>query len=323
MIVECAVYEHGRRRAGDVALEHACDAAQEPGAFVWVGLFEPSAEEFEAMRREFTLHPLAVEDALTAHERPKLERYGDMTFVVLKTARYVDETEEVLFGQVMVFVGESFVITVRHGDINALSEVRRRVEDDPEMLRRGTASALHAIVDAVVDAYEPVVAGLQTDVDQAEQDLFGGGGGAEVTMRIYRLGRQVLGFSRAVAPLVAPVEHLVRVPVHGGDEMQSYFRDVYDHLVRINGQVESMHELLSSLLQANLTQVSVRQNEDMRKISAWVAILAVPTMVAGIYGMNFDHMPELRWEFGYPAVLLLIAVVCGTLYVRFKRAGWL
>ena len=318
MIVDCAVYEDGRR-ARELPLEHACEAAQADGAFVWVGLFEPSAEEFDAMQREFDLHPLAVEDALSPHERPKLERYGDMTFMVLKTARYVDEAEEVLFGQVMVFVGESFVITVRHGAINDLAEVRRRVEADGSMLRHGTQGVLHAIVDAVVDGYEPVVAGLQDDVDQAEQELFGDGGGSQVTMRIYRLGRHVLSFSRAVGPLVAPVEHLAR----GGDEMGSYFRDVYDHLARISQQVDAMHELLSNLLQANLTQVSVRQNEDMRKISAWVAIIAVPTMIAGIYGMNFEHMPELEWELGYPAVLVVIATACGFLYTRFKKAGWL
>ncbi len=317
------MYEDGRRRPGDLALEDACGAAQDPGAFVWVGLHEPTEDEFEAMRSEFALHPLAVEDALTAHERPKLERYGDMTFVVLKTARYVDETEEVRFGQIMVFVGDAFVITVRHGEGNDLAEVRARVEEDPGLLRRGPGGALHAIVDAVVDAYEPVVIGLQNDVDQAEQELFGGTGQA-ITVRIYKLGREVLGFSRAVGPLVAPVEHLVAGhPPVVEVEMKSYFRDVYDHLLRINQQVEAMHELLSNLLQANLAQVTVRQNEDMRKISAWVAILAVPTMIAGIYGMNFEHMPELRWELGYPTVLVVIAVACSVLYTRFKRAGWL
>jgi magnesium transporter len=324
VIVECAVYEDGVRRAGEVPIEHACEAGQQDGAFVWVGLFEPTFDEFEAMRREFALHPLAVEDALGAHERPKLERYDDMTFVVLKTASYVDETEEVRFGQVMVFVGDSFVITVRHGENNDLREVRERVERDPDALRRGTTAALHAILDSVVDAYEPVVAGLQNDVDEVEQQLFGDAAGP-VTLRIYKLGRQVLGFSRAVGPLVAPAEQLARAGVLGArdDEMRSYFRDVYDHVVRINQHVESQHELLANMLQANLTQVSVRQNEDMRKISAWVAILAVPTMIAGIYGMNFEHMPELRWELGYPAVLTVIAVACSVLYVRFKRAGWL
>jgi magnesium transporter len=321
-IVECAVYENGQRREGDLPLEHACEKGQEEGAFVWVGLHEPTADEFEAMRREFSLHPLAVEDALGSHQRPKIERYGDMTFVVLKTAVYVDETEEVEFGQVMVFVGESFVITVRHGDVMDLSSVRARVEAAPEHLEHGPTAALHAIVDAVVDAYEPVVDGLQQDVDQAEEELFGGSGG--VTVRIYKLGREVLEFSRAVTPLVQPMEQLVKGEEHDVEEdMRSYFRDVLDHVLRVNQQVNAMHELLSNLLQANLTQVSVRQNEDMRKISAWVAILAVPTMIAGIYGMNFEHMPELGWQYGYPVVLLLILVICATLYRRFRRAGWL
>ena len=323
MIVECAVYEDGRRKAGNLPIEHACEAGQEPGAFVWVGLFEPTADEFEALRTEFNLHPLAVEDALSAHQRPKLERYGDMTFVVLKTARYVDERETVEFGQVMVFIGDSFVITVRHGEVGELGAVRDRVEEHPDRIGRGPAGALHAIIDAVVDAYEPVAAGLQTDVDQAEEELFGGAGG-RATVRIYALGREVLKFSRAVGPLIPAVEQLVRGTEHGiAEEMRSYFRDVLDHLIRVNGHIDSMHELLSNMLQANLTQVSVRQNEDMRKISAWVAILAVPTMIAGIYGMNFEHMPELKWELGYPAVLVVIAVACSYLYVRFKRAGWL
>ena len=323
MIVECAVYEDGRRTATHLPLENACEAGQEPGAFVWVGLYEPTPEEFDALVAEFSLHPLAVEDAVHAHERPKIERYGDMTFVVLKTARYLDDAETVIFGQVMIFVGESYVITVRHGEINDLSEVRRRVESDPDQLRRGPLGALHAIIDAVVDSYEPVVAGLQTDVDQAEQELFGGAGGV-VTVRIYKLGRHVLGFSKAVSPLIAPMEHVVR-----GDyfklegDLRSYYRDVLDHLIRINQQVDAMHQLLGNLLQANLTQVTVRQNEDMRKISAWVAILAVPTMIAGIYGMNFEHMPELEWELGYPAVLVVIAVACTVLYRRFRAAGWL
>ena len=323
MIVECAVYEDGQRRDGDLPLEHACEAGQEDGAFVWVGLHEPTADEFDSMQREFSLHPLAVEDALSAHERPKIERYGDMTLVVLKTAEYLDETEEVRFGEVMVFVGESFVITVRHGVPSELRGVRQRLEDEPEQLRRGPGGALHAIVDKIVDDYEPVVAGLLTDVDQVEQELFSASTAA-VTKRIYKLGREVLQFSRAVGPLIPPVEHLVKTDVAGsGEEMKSYFRDVLDHLVRINQQMESMHELLSNLLQANLTQVAVRQNEDMRKISAWVAIVAVPTMIAGIYGMNFEHMPELTWRLGYPAVLLVMITACSLLYWRFKKAGWL
>jgi magnesium transporter len=327
MIVDCAHYRDGaRQHEGPLEIERAAALAHEGGGheFVWLGLHEPSRDELESIGEAFGLHELALEDAAKAHQRPKLEDYDDSVFIVLKTARYVDEREEVLFGQVMVFVGESYVITVRHGDVNDLSEVRRRVEEDEAHLRRGPSGALHAIIDSVVDAYEPVAAGLQTDVDQAEEELFGGSAGPSVTVRIYKLGRQVLGFSRVVGPLIPAVDQLVRGGVHDVEgDMKSYFRDVLDHLIRVNQHVDSMHELLSNMLQANLTQVSVRQNEDMRKISAWVAILAVPTMIAGIYGMNFEHMPELGWELGYPAVMVVIAVACTTLYVRFKRSGWL
>ena len=322
MIVDCAVYEEGRRRAVDLSLKDACEAASQPGAFVWIGLFEPTPQEFESIRSEFSLHPLAVEDALSAHERPKLEHYGDSKFLVLKTATYDDEQETVHIGEIMCFVGEGFLITVRHGKAPELSDVRARMEDEAERLKFGTMAALHAILDKVVDDYEPVVAGLQTDVDQVEQQLFGEGG--EATSRIYKLGREVLLFSRAVQPLLAPVGALTEGRAGAMDDaLRDYFRDVMDHLVRVNQQVDAYHELLGNLLQANLTQVTVRQNNDMRKITAWVAIIAVPTMIAGIYGMNFDHMPELKWRLGYPMVLTVIVVACTTLYVRFRKAGWL
>ena len=322
MIVDCAVYEDGRRRTEELPIEDACAAASEPGAFVWIGLFEPTQEEFDAISSEFSLHPLAVEDALSAHERPKLEHYGDTKFLVLKTADYDDEEETVHIGEIMCFVGEGFLITVRHGAAPELTDVRARMEDEADRLKFGTMAALHAILDKVVDDYEPVVRGLQTDVDEVEQELFGEGG--EATGRIYRLGREVLLFSRAVQPLLQPVAALTEGRAGAmEDELQDYFRDVNDHLVRVNQQVDAYHELLGNLLQANLTQVTVRQNNDMRKITAWVAILAVPTAVSAIYGMNFEHMPELKWELGYPAVLLVILLASGYLYVRFRRAGWL
>ena len=322
MIVECAVYEEGRRRPEALELKDACEAGQEPGAFVWVDLYEPTAEEFSALESEFGLHPLAVEDAVGAHERPKLERYDGVTFVVVKTVTYDDAREEVRFGEIMVFTGENFAITVRHGEGTALDDVRERVERDPEHLRGGPAGALHAVLDHVVDGYEPVVAGLQVDIDQVEEELFSGGGGG-ATKRIYRLGREVLEFSRAVSPLVEPVERLAKGGLGHDDETEAAFRDVRDHVLRTEQWVAAQRELLSNLLQANLTQISIQQNNDMRRISAWVAIAAVPTMVAGIYGMNFEHMPELGWTFGYPLVLALIAIACVVLYTRFKRAGWL
>ena len=323
MIVECAVYEEGRRQPGSVELEDACRAGQEPGVFVWIDLYEPPADEFDAVQREFSLHPLAVEDALEAHERPKIEHYGDTTFLVLKTVDYDDAAEAVRIGETMIFVGESFIITVRHGAATDLAPVREGLERDPESIGRGTLAVLHAIVDQEVDDYDPVVAGLENDVNEVEQRLFGDNG-EDPTTRIYKLGREVLNFSRAVSPLLEPVAQLASGKTPGMDEeLTARFRDVSDHLARVHAQVEGFRELLSSLLQANLAQVTVRQNNDMRRISAWVAIVAVPTAIAGIYGMNFEHMPELEWELGYPAVVSVIVVICSVLYWRFKRAGWL
>jgi magnesium transporter len=323
VIVECAVYEDGNRRPGALELSDACEAGQEPGAFVWIDLFEPTPDEFGAIRAEFGLHPLAIEDALEAHERPKLERFDDVAFLVLKTAHYDDPTEDITFGEVMIFAGGGFVITVRHGTTTDLGPLRERLENQPDRLRHGPLGVVHAVVDQVVDDYEPVVEGLQEDIDQVEEGLFAAGGNG-ATRRIYALGREVIEFSRAVQPLVEPVRRLAEGAIPGADdELVRYFRDVHDHVARVDSWVSSQRELLSNLLQANLTQVSIVQNEDMRKISAWVAIVAVPTAIAGIYGMNFRHMPELKWELGYPSVLLAIALICTYLYTRFKKAGWL
>ena len=325
MIVECAVFEEGMRRPGELELEDACEAGQEPGAFVWIDLFEPTPGEFEAIRDEFGLHPLAIEDALEAHERPKLEKYGDTAFLVLKAVTYDDETEDLSFAEIMVFAGDGFAVTVRHGGAMELQELRARLEleQGPDRLRNGPIGVVHAVLDKVVDDYEPVVDGLQEDIDEVEEGLFGAEGNGS-TRRIYALGREVIEFSRATGPLVEPVRRLSRGEVPGADEeLRRYFRDVQDHLERVDSWVSAQRELLSNLLQANLTQVTIEQNKDMRKISAWVAIVAVPTAIAGIYGMNFEHMPELEWTYGYPAVLVAIAIICGLLWTRFKRAGWL
>jgi magnesium transporter len=322
MIVDCAAYEDGARRDRSLTLEEASQATREEGAFVWIGLFEPSAEEFESIAREFDLHELAVEDSVKAHQRPKVELYGDTLFVVVKTARYVDSEEVIEVGELMLFVNPSFIVTVRHGD-GDLSVVRERIESRPELLRRGPGIVLHAILDHVVDGYEVAAQGVDVDIQQVERQVFSEDRDNPAE-RIYKLEREVLDFNAAVAPLSVAVDEIVRghfevVP----DDLGEYFRDVHDHLRRVGGQIAGFRELLGSALHANLTQVSVRQNEDMRKISAWVAILAVPTMIAGIYGMNFDNMPELHWRYGYPLVLAVIAVACLTLYRRFKRAGWL
>jgi magnesium transporter len=321
MIVDCAVYEHGKRRAGGLSLAQAGDACRADDGFAWLGVAEPSAAEFESIAREFGLHELAVEDAVKAQQRPKVELFGDTLLVVVKTVTHPDPAG-IEVGELLLFVNTDFIITVRHGD-GELSSVRERVESQPERLAHGTGVVLYAILDHVVDGYGDVAQTIDGEIQAVEREVFS----AERTNpaeQIYKLEREVLDLYRAVAPLLEAVDEIVEgrfqtIP----DELHEYFRDVHDHLRRVTGRVASFRELLSSALQANLTQVSVRQNEDMRKISAWVAIAAVPTMVAGIYGMNFDHMPELHWRYGYFTVIALIAVVCFALYRRFKRVGWL
>jgi magnesium transporter len=323
MIVDCAVYEGGRRRSGELSLHGASEACREDGAFVWLGLFEPTPDELDAVRREFNLHELAVEDALHAHQRPKLEVFDDTLFVVLKPARYIDSDEVVETGEIHLFVSDSFVVAVRHGEASSLREARKRLEQRSDLLGSGTGGVLYAIVDKVVDDYEPVVEGLAHDIQQIEAQVFSDDRTNPVE-RIYKMEREVLQFSRAVTPLTPAIDRLARGHFALIDEdLHEYFRDVHDHLLREGQRIDGFRELLSSALQANLTQVSVRQNEDMRRITAWVAILAVPTMVAGLYGMNFKHMPELRWTYGYPAVLLVTLTICALLYRRFRRAGWL
>jgi len=324
-IVDCAVYEDGQRRDGDLELEDAYEASRsgDKSSFVWIGLREPSSEEFDAVKREFYLHELAVEDAVKAHQRPKIEDYDGTLFIVLKTAKYHDDSETVEIGEINLFVGDGFLVSVRHGVPSPLDGVRKKIESRRDLLRCGPGAVMHAIVDKVVDDYAPVLAGIEDDIEEVEEEVFSTER-TNPTERIYKLKREVLSMHKATAPLIDPLERLARgdVPnVH--EEIREYFRDVYDHVERANDAVDAMREMLNGILDANTAQVSVRQNEDVRKITAWVAILAVPTMIAGIYGMNFEHMPELKWEFGYPAVLLVVAAACTVLYRRFKHAGWL
>jgi len=321
VIVDCAVYEEGNRQAGKLHLADAGEAAQRDGAFVWIGVYEPSAEEFDNVAREFDLHELAVEDAIRAHQRPKLEAYGDTLFVVLKTVRFTGP-DEVEGGEILLFVNPSFVVSVRHGQA-ALHDVRLKLEERSDLLRCGPGAILYAIVDRIVDDYEPVAEELHSDIQDVERQVFSNDR-SNPAERIYNLEREVLELHSAVSPLAPAVDRLARGHfdlLH--EDLSTYFRDVHDHLLRLDDRVAGFRDLLSSALQANLTQVSVRQNEDMRKISAWVAILAVPTGVAGIYGMNFEHMPELGWRLGYPVTLVAIVVICLALYWRFRRAGWL
>jgi magnesium transporter len=327
VILDCAVYEDGKRRAGDLQLAEASSFCTHEGAFVWLGMYEPTEEEFDSVEREFELHELAVEDAVNAHQRPKLELYGDTLFMVLKTLRFVPERPgsgmDVETGEIMVFANAGFLITVRHGQASALHDVRLALEEHPDRLCLGPAAALHAILDRVVDDYEAVVDRVGMDIQEVEEQVFSPEG-ENPAHRIYILEREVLQFHRAVAPLIAPVERLARggyLLVH--DELTSYFRDVLDHLLRVQQEISGYRELLASVLQANLAQLTVRQNDHMRMISAWVAIAAVPTLVAGLYGMNFQHMPELRWEYGYPLIVGVVTAICATLWWKFHRAGWL
>jgi magnesium transporter len=324
MIVDCAIYEDGSRRQGKLPLHEASELAKSTSqAFVWIGLHEPAEGEFDAVAREFELHELAVEDAIKAHQRPKIEEYDGTLFIVLKTAEYHDDSETVEFGEINLFVGEGFVISVRHGGPSPLDDVRRQLEERPDLLRCGAGAVMHAIADRVVDDYEPVLAGIEDDIEEVEETVFSADR-ASPTERIYKLKREVLAMHRATGPLIDPLQRLARGDVpHVHEEITEYFRDVYDHVARANDAVESMREMLNGVLDANIAQVSVRQNEDMRKITAWVAIAAVPTLLAGIWGMNFKHMPELGWGLGYPMALLVIATVMFTLWRLFRRAGWL
>jgi magnesium transporter len=322
MIVDCAVYEDGCRCEGDLPLAEAGEASQRAGSFVWIGVYEPTEEEFDSVRREFDLHELAVEDAVNAHQRPKVERYGDTLLVVLKTVRWVEGEDDLETGEILLFVNRDFVVTVRHGQ-SRLHDVRLEIETRPDLLRYGAGAVLYAIVDRIVDDYEPVIQSVETDIQGVEHDMFS----PERTNpaeRIYTMEREVLDLQRAIMPLGPAIDRVARGQydlIH--PELRTYFRDVHDHLLRVTGRIEAFRDLLSSALQANLTQAAVRQNDDMRKISAWVAILAVPTGVAAIYGMNFANMPELHWRLGYPLVLGVIVVLCVVLYWRFRRSGWL
>jgi magnesium transporter len=323
VIVDCALYEQGVRRAGVLDLAEVSRCATGKEAFVWLGLYEPSPDEFEHVRHEFRLHPLAVEDALLAHQRPKLEQYDESVFMVLKTARYLDDEERVEFGEIQIFIGEGFLVHVRHGEATPLRDVRKRVEAHPELLRCGPSAVLYAIADFVVDSYAPVIAGLDNDVHEVEREVFSDRTENPVE-RIYFLKRQTLEVIAALEPLEGPLSDLANHRIEFvAEDTQAYFRDVHDHLARAISRVATINDVLNSVLSANLTRVSVRQNEDMRKISAWVAILAVPTAVAGVYGMNFKHMPELNADLGYPIVIVLTAIICFVLYRGFKRSGWL
>ncbi|MET8898301.1 magnesium and cobalt transport protein CorA [Streptomyces albogriseolus] len=337
-VITAAIYHDGVRTSTHASLAETFAKLREAdGGMAWIGLHRPTEAELLSVAEEFDLHPLAVEDALEAHQRPKLERYGDTLFVVLRAARYLDAAEEVDFGELHVFVGPDFVITVRHGAAPDLAAVRRRMEDTPDLLKRGPEAVLYAILDAVVDGYAPVVAGVENDVDEIETEVFRGD--PTVSRRIYELSREVVEFQRATRPLARILDGLsAGFEKYGIDEeLRRYLRDVADHATHVTERVDGFRLALQDILAVNATLVTQQQNEEMKqlaqashaqneeikKISSWAAILFAPTLVGTIYGMNFDHMPELGWTLGYPFALVLMAVVCVGLYVVFKRRNWL
>src|SRR5215216_5943841 len=336
MIVDNAIYVDGRRAVEPESLEETYQACRNRRGLAWIGLYEPTEEEFSSVAKEFGLHPLAVEDAIKAHQRPKIERYAGMLFVVLRSNRYIDETETVEFGEVHVFVGTDFVVTVRHGKASTLDRVRRRLESMPELLCRGSEAILYAIMDRVVDDYGPVAEALERDIDEIETEVFSGNTG--VSRRIYELSREAIQFRRCTAPLVGILSNLIEDDASRVDnEVRRYLRDVQDHAVRVNEQVTALRELLQNILSVNLTlvglsqneevnkltQASMEQSEEVKRISAWAAILFAPTLVGTIYGMNFNHMPELHWLMGYPFALLLMILTSVSLYTVFKQRRWL
>ncbi|MQA84031.1 MAG: transporter [Streptosporangiales bacterium] len=337
-IVDAGLYRDGHRIATPQTLGEAYRLLPgEPGTMAWIGLYRPAEAQLLAAAEEFGLHELAVEDAVVAHQRPKLERYGDTLFVVLRAARYLDEVEEVDFGEIHLFVGPNFVLTVRHSQAPNLAAVRRRLEEDPELLGLGPEAVLYATLDSVVDGYAPVVAGLQNDIDEIETEVFGGD--PKVSRRIYELSREVIEFQRATSPLLGILEGLIAgFDKYGTDEeLQRYLRDVADHATTVAERVDGFRQLLDGMLTVNatlvgqsqneemkrLTEASFAQNEEIKKISAWAAILFAPTLIGTVYGMNFDYMPEIHWIFGYPFALALMALVCAGLYLVFKHRRWL
>ncbi|MGW0905669.1 magnesium and cobalt transport protein CorA [Streptomyces sp. NPDC002853] len=337
-VVQAALYRDGVRVATPASLADTFrELREQQDGMAWIGLARPTEGELLSLAAEFDLHELAVEDAMEAHQRPKLERYGETLFVVLRAARYLDAPEEVDFGELHVFVGPDFVITVRHGAAPDLTAVRRRMEESPDLLKLGPEAVLYAILDAVVDGYAPVVAGVQNDIDEIETEVFSGD--PEVSRRIYELSREMVEFQRATRPLVAMLHSLMAgfAKYRTDEELQRYLRDVADHVTHTSERVDGFRQALTDILTVNSTLVTQQQNAEMRalaeagfeqneeikKISSWAAILFAPTLVGTIYGMNFDEMPELHWMFGYPFAIGLMAVVCVSLYFIFKRRDWL
>lgn len=323
MIVDYALYQNGIRYSEPSNLPELIMKARDEGGFVWLGLAEPTQIEFDKIVGDFRFHPLAIEDAISAKQRPKFEEYPGVQFCVLNTVFYDDEKSEVSTGEIICFIGDYFIVVVRHGDGAPLRNTRHQLEGNPEQLEKGPYAVLHAVIDHVIDCYIDIAAELEADVVQVESKVFNGKRQTQ-SQDIYFLKREIIEFRHAIDPLLSPLQKLASEgAAHIPNNLTPFFRDTLDHLSRASDAAAGLDSLLSSALQADLAHVQVQQNEDMRKITAYVALASVPTMVAGIYGMNFDFMPELRWKFGYPIVVGSLLVLTGILYRKFKNADWL
>jgi magnesium transporter len=321
-VIACAAYADGRRVA-DLPIRDVSETLEQTDRFVWIGLYEPEEPVLREVQAEFGLHDLAVEDALTAHQRPKIEQYEGSLFVVLRTAQLGPEGRPE-FGETHVFIGERFLISVRHGSVKSHIALRARCEAAPDLLKKGPGFVLYALMDFIVDQYFPIVESLEEHLDRLEEEIFAERVTRDTTNRIYQLKRDLLSLKRAVSPVVDICNRLMRFDVTlVPEDTRPYFRDVYDHALRVNESIDNLRELLDSALEANLALVSVGQNEDVKRLAAWAAIIAIPTMIAGIYGMNFRQMPELEWSYGYPVIMGIMITACLSLFAGFKRSGWL
>jgi len=308
----------------DLGIDQIRPALSRDDQFVWLGLYEPEQDVLRQVQKQFGLHDLAIEDAYNAHQRPKLELYEDSLFVVLRTAHMSTSARHLEFGETHIFLGRNYLVTVRHGSLRSHIGVRQRCESTPHLLSKGPGYVLYALMDFVVDQYLPVVQQIEEEVEDLEDLIFGMSDTGDATSRIYQLKRELLSLRRAVTPLVEVCNRLMRFDLpHIPEDTRVYFRDVYDHIVRLNETIDAQRELLTTALEAHLSLMSHAQNEHMKRITAWAAMIAVPTMIAGIYGMNFKHMPELNWDYGYQVSIVVMAGACAALYVGFKRSGWL
>jgi magnesium transporter len=322
-VINCAAYSKGRR-VSNIRINEISDVLKQSDKFVWIGLHEPDEELLQQVQQEFGLHDLAIEDAHSAHQRPKLETYGESLFIVLRTAQMNTKERRVEFGETHFFLGENFIVTVRHGSSIAYTDVRNRCERAPDLLQKGPGFALYAVMDSIVDQYFPVIEAMEAELEVVEEKIFGEKPSRATTEHIYQLKREFLEIKRAVLPLIEICNKLMRFDLAMiPEDTRPYFRDVYDHSLRINEMVDNSRELLSGALEANFSMISISQSDVSKKFAGWAAIIAVPTMIAGIYGMNFQSIPELHWTWGYPFALGLIITACVLLFLFFKRSGWL